>query len=259
MSGDYPTAPEPTIAPTAWVATGAVVVGDVTIGEHASVWYGCLLRGDIAPIVIGESTNIQDLTTVHVDVDRPTIIGARVGVGHRAIVHGCVVEDDCLIGMGAVVLSHATIGEGSVIAAGAVVLTCAAVSGIERGVVARAEPRPMRFRDGLAEVWAERHARNFTIFVFLSMTAYFMQELILEPYAGLVFGFTPGQSTSLAGAQNGGVFIGMVLVGVMATGLRIGWVNSPTSSWLTASAKNAGTLFRSRQPMEPPSSASWPS
>ena len=121
MSGDYPTASEPTIAPTAWIAPGAVVVGDVTLGDHASVWYGCLLRGDIAPIVIGESTNIQDLTTVHVDVNRPTIIGARVGVGHRAIVHGCVVEDDCLIGMGAVILSHATIGAGSVIAAGAVV------------------------------------------------------------------------------------------------------------------------------------------
>jgi BCD family chlorophyll transporter-like MFS transporter len=80
----------------------------------------------------------------------------------------------------------------------------------------------MRFRDGLAEVWAEPKARLFTIFVFLSMTAYFMQELILEPYAGLVFGFTPGQSTSLAGAQNGGVFIGMVIVGLAATGFRFG-------------------------------------
>ena len=118
---EYPTAVAPTIAETAWVAAGAVVVGDVTLGDHASVWYGCLLRGDIAPIQVGAETNIQDLTTVHVDVDRPTIIGCRVGVGHRAIVHGCVVEDDCLIGMGAIVLSHATIGRGSVIAAGAVV------------------------------------------------------------------------------------------------------------------------------------------
>lgn len=121
MSGEYPTSPEPTVASTAWIAPGAVVVGDVTLGEHASVWYGCLLRGDIASIVVGDDTNIQDLTTVHVDVDRPTIIGSRVGVGHRAIVHGCVIEDDCLIGMGAVVLSHATIGAGSVIAAGAVI------------------------------------------------------------------------------------------------------------------------------------------
>ena len=77
-------------------------------------------------------------------------------------------------------------------------------------------------RQALAEVWAEPAARRFTVFVFLSMTAYFMQELILEPYAGLVFGFTPGQSTSLGGAQNGGVFLGMVLVGVAATGLGLG-------------------------------------
>jgi BCD family chlorophyll transporter-like MFS transporter len=80
----------------------------------------------------------------------------------------------------------------------------------------------MRFREGLAEIWGEREARLFTIFVFLSMTAYFMQELILEPYAGLVFHFTPGQSTQLSGAQNGGVFLGMLTVGVAATGLRLG-------------------------------------
>lgn len=110
-----------------------------------------------------------------------------------------------------------------VVAGGAVVLTVLAVLGIERGL-APAVPEAMkpRFIDGLLEIWAETVARNFTIFVFLSMTAYFMQELILEPYAGLVFGFTPGQSTSLSGAQNGGVFFGMLTVGIAATGLRIG-------------------------------------
>jgi len=108
------------------------------------------------------------------------------------------------------------------VALGAVALTALAVAGIERRVAARAEPDPMPFLQGLREVWAERRARNFTLFVFLSMTAYFMQELILEPYAGLVFGYTPGQSTQLSGAQNGGVFLGMVLVGIMATGLRVG-------------------------------------
>lgn len=110
----------------------------------------------------------------------------------------------------------------AVVTLGALALTVAAIAGIERRVVARAEPDPMPFFAGLAEVWAERRARNFTLFVFLSMTAYFMQELILEPYAGLVFGFTPGESTQLSGAQNGGVFAGMVLVGVMATGFRLG-------------------------------------
>ncbi|MGR3545962.1 MAG: BCD family MFS transporter [Roseovarius sp.] len=111
-----------------------------------------------------------------------------------------------------------------VVAIGAVVLTALAIHGIEARVgaqPARAET-PLRFREGLAEIWAEREARLFTIFVFLSMTAYFMQELILEPYAGLVFHFTPGQSTQLSGAQNGGVFLGMLTVGVAATGLRLG-------------------------------------
>ncbi len=101
-------------------------------------------------------------------------------------------------------------------------LTWLAVWGVERKLIAVRQPDPTPFRQGLAEVWQERKARNFTLFVFLSMTAYFMQELILEPYAGLVFAFTPGQSTSLSGAQNGGVFIGMLTVGILATGLKIG-------------------------------------
>jgi BCD family chlorophyll transporter-like MFS transporter len=110
----------------------------------------------------------------------------------------------------------------AVVTGGAVILTTFAVWGIERGVTPLAEPDSMPFMQGLQEVWSERRARNFTIFVFLSMTAYFMQELILEPYAGLVFAFTPGQSTSLSGAQNGGVFIGMLTVGIAATGLHFG-------------------------------------
>lgn len=104
----------------------------------------------------------------------------------------------------------------------ATALTALAVWGIERRVQATREPDPVPFKQALAEVWAEDRARRFTIFVFLSMTAYFMQELILEPYAGLVFGLTPGQSTSLSGAQNGGVFLGMLLVGIAATGLKMG-------------------------------------
>lgn len=105
---------------------------------------------------------------------------------------------------------------------GAVVVTVLAVAGIERRVTADAELDAAPFRQGMAEVWAEPRARAFTLFIFLSMTAYFLQELILEPYAGLVFGMTPGQSTQLSGAQNGGVFVGMLLVGVAATGLRLG-------------------------------------
>jgi BCD family chlorophyll transporter-like MFS transporter len=110
----------------------------------------------------------------------------------------------------------------AVICAGALALTILAVWGIERRVIARPAPPPQSFRDGMRDIWADTRARNFTFFVFLSMTAYFMQELILEPYAGLVFGLTPGQTTSMSGAQNGGVFLGMVLVGVAATGFHLG-------------------------------------
>ena len=124
----------------------------------------------------------------------------------------------------------------AVICSGAFVLTFLAVWGIERQVIARAAPAPIRFRDGIRDIWADTRARNFTFFVFLSMTAYFMQELILEPYAGLVFGFTPGQSTQMSGAQNGGVFLGMVLVGVAATGLRLGSLRVWVVSGCTGSA-----------------------
>src|SRR5437764_15265112 len=109
------------VHPTAFIAPGAVVLGDVTLAARASVWYGAVLRGDMDAIVIGEATNLQDGTIVHVDEGAPVRIGARVGVGHRAILHGCTVEDDCLIGMGSVLLNGAHIAAGSVVAAGAVV------------------------------------------------------------------------------------------------------------------------------------------
>ena len=106
---------------TAFIAPGAVVLGDVSLGPRSSVWYQAVLRGDMAPIVIGEATNIQDGTIVHVDEGKPALIGARVGVGHRVVLHGCTVEDECLIGMGSVLLNGVVIGTGSVVAAGAIV------------------------------------------------------------------------------------------------------------------------------------------
>jgi len=111
----------PAIDPSAFVAPTAVVLGDVTLGPRASVWYASVLRGDMAPITIGADTNIQDGTIVHVDEGVPCRIGDRVGVGHRVILHGCTVEDDSLIGMGSILLNHVRIGRGSVVAAGAVV------------------------------------------------------------------------------------------------------------------------------------------
>jgi carbonic anhydrase/acetyltransferase-like protein (isoleucine patch superfamily)/uncharacterized damage-inducible protein DinB len=107
--------------PTAFVAPSAVVVGDVTLGPRSSVWFGTVLRGDIARIEVGEATNLQDGTIVHVDEGEPALIGARVTVGHRAVVHGCQVEDECLVGMGAILLTGARVGTGSLIAAGSLV------------------------------------------------------------------------------------------------------------------------------------------
>ncbi len=104
----------------------------------------------------------------------------------------------------------------------ACLITVLAIGRIERSVTVQPAEDRMPFMQGLKEVWAETETRHFTIFVFLAMNAYFMQELILEPYAGLVFGFTPGQSTSLSGMQNGGVFLGMLTVGIAATGLKLG-------------------------------------
>jgi BCD family chlorophyll transporter-like MFS transporter len=129
-----------------------------------------------------------------------------------------------------------------VVTLGAVLLTTSAIWRVERGVDAMPEPDAMPFMEGLREVWAEPKARMFTLFVFLSMTAYFMQELILEPYAGLVFAFTPGQSTSLSGAQNGGVFVGMLLVGIAATGLRIGSLRGWVVAGCLGSAASLGLV-----------------
>lgn len=116
---DFPSALH--LHPTAFVAPGAIVVGEVALGARSSVWFNTVARGDSERIEIGDDTNIQDNSVVHVDEGQPAIVGNRVTVGHRAIVHGCVIEDDVLIGMGAVVLSGARIGTGSLIGAGALV------------------------------------------------------------------------------------------------------------------------------------------
>jgi len=105
----------------AWIAEGAVVTGDVTLGEDANVWFGCVLRGDDAPLLIGPRSNVQDGTIVHADPGVPNRIGADVTIGHRCVLHGAEVEDRCLIGMGAILLGGSRIGAGSIVGAGALV------------------------------------------------------------------------------------------------------------------------------------------
>tara|TARA_R110002124_G_scaffold105164_2_gene255860 strand:- start:59925 stop:60512 length:588 start_codon:yes stop_codon:yes gene_type:complete len=112
----------PQIDETAFIAENAVIIGDVTIGTKSSIWYSCVLRGDMNFIRIGNDTNIQDGTVVHVDSKGyPTILGDRVTVGHMALLHACTLEDDAMIGMQACVMDGAVVGKGSLIAAGALV------------------------------------------------------------------------------------------------------------------------------------------
>jgi carbonic anhydrase/acetyltransferase-like protein (isoleucine patch superfamily) len=112
----------PRIGNNVFIAPTAAVIGDVEIADGVSIWYGAVIRGDLASIRIGADTNIQDNCTIHVDRGRPAVIGQSVVVGHNAVVHGCTIEDQCLIGINAVVLNGAQIRRGSIVAAGAVVL-----------------------------------------------------------------------------------------------------------------------------------------
>jgi carbonic anhydrase/acetyltransferase-like protein (isoleucine patch superfamily) len=111
----------PQTAEAAFVAAGATVVGDVRLGRDASVFYGCVLRGDIHSIVVGEGSNIQDGTIVHLADDYGVEIGRYCTIGHAAIIHACTIGDECLIGMGATILDGAVIGAGSIVGAGALV------------------------------------------------------------------------------------------------------------------------------------------
>lgn len=108
-----------TIDPTAFIHPEAFVCGDVTLGPRASVWPSAVIRADSAPITVGDSSNVQDGAIIHVDPGLPCTIGARVTIGHRAMVHGATVEDDCLIGIGAIVLNRVVVGRGSLVGAGA--------------------------------------------------------------------------------------------------------------------------------------------
>ena len=111
----------PRIAASAYIDTAATIIGDVTVGERSSVWPTAILSGDIDSIRVGDSTNIQEGAVVHTDSAFPTTIGDRVTVGHRALIHGCTIEDEAVIGIGAIVLTGARVGKGSVVAAGSLV------------------------------------------------------------------------------------------------------------------------------------------
>jgi len=160
----------PEVDPEAFVADGATLVGAVRIGPGASVWFGAVIRADGSPIGIGEGSNVQDGCVLHSDPDFPVTVGDRVTVGHRAIVHGCTVEDDSLVGMGAVLLNGVVLGPGSLVAAGTVLLEgtevppgslVAGVPGTVKRTVTDTERE--RIRSGTASyVTRARHYRGTT-------------------------------------------------------------------------------------------------
>ena len=117
-----PNLPAPVVAESAFVAPGAVLVGQVTLGERSSVWYNAVLRAEQEPITLGAGSNLQDNVSCHVDRGYPLTIGADVSVGHGAVLHGCTIEDAVLVGMSATIMNGAVIGSGSLVAAGALVL-----------------------------------------------------------------------------------------------------------------------------------------
>src|SRR5689334_14818040 len=142
----------PTIGRDVWLAPTAVLVGDVRVGDNASIWFGAVLRGDSATIHIGAGTAVQDNAVVHCASDLPTVVGEDVIVGHGAMLEGCVVEDGAVVGMGAIVLQHARLGAGAMLAAGAVLAERGEVTGgmLAVGVPAR-EKKPL---SGAAERWS---------------------------------------------------------------------------------------------------------
>ncbi len=149
----------PKIGAEVFLAPTAVLVGDVRIGDRASVWFGAVLRGDGAHIEIGPETSVQDNAVIHCAHDLPTVVGARVTVGHGAMLEGCVIEDGALVGMGAIVLQRARIGAGALVAAGAVVSerTEIAAGVLAAGVPAR-EKGPLA---GGAQRWTEHAAGEY--------------------------------------------------------------------------------------------------
>jgi carbonic anhydrase/acetyltransferase-like protein (isoleucine patch superfamily) len=143
-----------------WMADTAVVLGDVQMGHHCTIWFGAVVRGDVHWIKIGDNTNIQDNATIHCTYQKaPTSIGSNVSIGHNAIVHGCTLEDHVLIGMGAIVMDHAVVKSGAIVAAGAVVLENTVVE--ENCIYAGVPAKKVKVADEKNVAMMERIAGNY--------------------------------------------------------------------------------------------------
>jgi carbonic anhydrase/acetyltransferase-like protein (isoleucine patch superfamily) len=155
----------PRLGEQAWAAPSADLIGDVRLGARASVWFGAVLRGDNTPLILGDETNFQDGAVGHSDADFPLTIGARVTVGHQAILHGCTVADDCLIGMGARILNGAVIEPECIVGAGALVTEGkhfergSLIVGVPARVVRQLTDEERQLLRESAEHYAEKAAR----------------------------------------------------------------------------------------------------
>jgi carbonic anhydrase/acetyltransferase-like protein (isoleucine patch superfamily) len=150
---------EPQVAPDAFVAPNATLIGDVVLEQESSVWFGAVLRADFDRIVVGRGSCVQDNAVVHTAEGRPTIMGANVTVGHAALLEGCVLEEGAVIGMGAVVLQRARVGAGALVAAGSVVREG---QSIPAGVVAAGVPATIvKEIDGSSRRWVETAAAEY--------------------------------------------------------------------------------------------------
>jgi len=153
----------PIIGENTYIADNAVIVGDVKIGKNCSVWWSAVIRGDVNSIEIGDESNIQDGAVIHCTYQKAaTKIGNKVSIGHKAIVHGCTVEDSALVGMGAIVMDHAVVQTGSIVAAGAVVLENTIVESgyIYAGVPAK---KVKKIEGDLSQIF-DRTAKNYTLY-----------------------------------------------------------------------------------------------
>ena len=150
---------EPTLVDDVFIAPGATVVGDVRLGSRSSVWYGCVLRGDINFIQIGEGTNVQDGSIVHLDDDYPAVVGDYVTIGHAAVIHACIVEDECLIGMNATILDGAVVGRRSIVGAGSLVLQGMKIpsGSLVAGVPAKVKRLLSEEEQDALKPWAEKY------------------------------------------------------------------------------------------------------
>jgi BCD family chlorophyll transporter-like MFS transporter len=217
---------------TRWIVGGMILLALGAMGAALGVavlgrdWWAGLFLSVIAYALIGIGVGASgtSLLALLASATEPRRRAAAATITWLMMIFGIAAS---AVGIGAVLDPYSParlIVVVACVAGAAVALTVVATFGVETRLRSEpADPTPaLPFRKGLAQVWAEPEARLFTMFIGLSMTAYFMQELILEPYAGLVFGLTPGGTTTLSGMQNGGVFMGMLLVGLAATGFRIG-------------------------------------